>query len=89
MDPPRVERAARAAIGADAFSAAYTRGQAMSSADVGAYLGVDLATICDGEARSRGSHDRAVSSAVFSDAPAQGADGQRGEDDREGDRPDQ
>ncbi len=42
-DPPRVERAARAVAGDEAFSAAYGRGFGMTVFEVGAYLGIDLA----------------------------------------------
>jgi predicted ATPase/DNA-binding SARP family transcriptional activator len=44
-DPPRIERAAREAIGDGRFDEAFMRGRAMDATSAGAYLGVEAA--CD------------------------------------------
>ncbi|MCW2947629.1 MAG: protein kinase [Actinoallomurus sp.] len=41
-DPPRIEKAAREAIGDERFAGAFARGRAMRTAEAGDYLGIDL-----------------------------------------------
>jgi predicted ATPase/DNA-binding SARP family transcriptional activator len=42
LEPPRVERAVREAIGDEGYDAAYARGRAMDAESVAAYLGVEV-----------------------------------------------
>ena len=42
-DPPRIERAAREAIGDERFEEAFTRGLGMDAASAGAYAGIAAA----------------------------------------------
>jgi hypothetical protein len=41
VDPPRVERAAREALGDERFDAAFARGRAMDAESAGAYAGLE------------------------------------------------